>query len=971
MTLSLLFRLNSLLLTCFWAGHIAAQSLAAKEIIHFDHTAFADELRQVQLFSINSSAFLGLAQAGNSIQLKLNESHDWLLELTADPIVTPDYTITFSTKEGLQNSQSSRVLTFRGKIKGAVSSTCRLTLAEGFIYGVFKLKNKTYFIEPARRLNQSFGEDQYLFYESGDVLPNPNGHCAGALLEEKFTTTDALEKSAAACHTVKVAIAADYKMYQLLGSDVSLLEKYVLAILNGVRANYDDEFNEEIRFEVNTLWVSTCATCDPWGEDTNYENILAKFRDWGNENGFNANFNIATLWTGRVLDDQIGGGGYYGALCGRLRYQVLRRYSENAGLMRALQAHELGHNLNARHDANDAQTIMVPIIHDVNEWSAASKVSINSYFNVALGLPGCIANCAAPTTPVSDFFVLKTTGCAPLMIQFYNTSSADATTWEWTFEGGNPATSNKVNPLVTYAQPGFYSVTLKSSNTAGSAEITKTALIEVKGPPVTDFNIDYQMGTTTASFTTNVEADSVLWQWGTADSSKNNTVSFDFQLDGTYPIKLIAYNECGADTLTQLLNIVTPPQAGFSAANFVGCAPLTVHFNNESSANAVEFQWQFAGGMPATSTLRNPSVSYEKPGVYSVTLVARNAAGEVTKRLTNLVQVNDLPSAGFSSQKDVNVVTFRNLSENSTGHHWNFGDGSTADSTNPVHIYSTSGSFVVQLIAKNDCGSDTIVKNVEITGLPPATAFAANTQEGCTPFIVRFEDQSDNEPEEWEWHFPGGEPSASTEQDPTVQYNNPGDYKIELITSNFFGKDTLVLEHYLQVMGKPETDFDWNIQDQQVIFNLSNGIQRGWEYTWQFGDGNGSIQPQPDYAYQNAGAYTVELIAINECGADTIRKTLEIGLTATNQVTWLEECKLYPNPNDGHFYLSLQGKPQSPLLLRIVNVLGQEVHRQNVGFSVGKWQHFFDFQYLANGVYWLEMTGDTDTVTKSFFLKKE
>ena len=118
-----------------------------------------------------------------------------------------------------------------------------------------------------------------------------------------------MEKSAATCRTVKVAIAADYKMYQLLGRDVQLLEKYVLAILNGVRANYDDEFNEEIRFEINTLWVSTCATCDPWGEDTNYENILAKFRDWGNENGFNAPFNIATLWTGRVLDDQIGGGG--------------------------------------------------------------------------------------------------------------------------------------------------------------------------------------------------------------------------------------------------------------------------------------------------------------------------------------------------------------------------------------------------------------------------------------------------------------------------------------------------------------------------------------------------------------------------------------------------------------------------------------------------------------------------------------
>lgn len=971
MTLPHLFRFLTLLCASFYASTIAGQTLTAKEITHFERTAFANEFRQVQIFNLNSQKLLQLAQNDSIIHLKLGQHRDWLIALTVDPIFTPDYKISISNEKELQNVLSSRIQTFSGVIKGAETGTCRLTLSEGFIYGVFELKNKTYFIEPARRLNQTFGEDQYLFYESGDILPNPNGRCVGALLADKSNLLEGIEKSAGLCYTVQVGIAADYKMYQLFGKEVSLLEKYVIAILNSVRANYDDEFNHQIRFEINTLWVSTCETCDPWGQDTNYENLLANFRDWGNEGGFNATFDIATLWTGRVLDDNIGGGGYYGVLCGRLRYNVLRRYSENAGLMRALQAHELGHNLNARHDSTNSQTIMAPLIRDVQEWSAASKVSINNYFNVAIGLPNCIGACPALTPPTTDFFVLKSKGCAPLTVQFYNTAAANATQWEWTFAGGSPATSTAVNPLVTYNQPGVYAVTLKSSNAAGNSALTKTALIEVKGPPIPSFTIDYQMGTTTATFITNVIADSIRWQWGRGNTSKNTSVTVDFQQDGTYPITLITYNECGTDTLIQSLNIITPPQAGFSAANIIGCAPLTVNFNNESSTNAVEFEWQFAGGTPSTSRLRNPSVIYTKPGVYSVTLVARNAAGEVTKRSSNLVQVNDLPSAGFSSKTELNIVTFRNLSENGTVHYWNFGDGATANSTNPVHTYTSAGTFLVQLIAKNECGSDTIVKAIEIVGLPSSAAFAANAREGCAPFSVTFVDQSNIETEAWQWSFPGGEPSTSSEQNPTIRYNSPGTYRVELITSNFFGSDTLALDHYIQVMEKPEVDFDWTIQNQEVTFHLADGIQRGWEYKWQFGDGNSSIQSEPKYVYPNAGTFDVELIASNACGADTLRKTLEIGLTASKEAIWLEECTLYPNPHDGRFYLSLRGKPQAHLLLRTVNVLGQEVNRQNVDFFSGKLHQLFDFQYLANGIYWLEIYGDKGIFIKAFLIAKE
>lgn len=61
-----------------------------------------------------------------------------------------------------------------------------------------------------------------------------------------------------------------------------------------------------------------------------------------------------------------------------------------------------------------------------------------------------------------------------------NTWGANLVSWNWTFEGGNPATSTEQNPLVTYAEEGIYDVTLTVSNADGDTEtITKADYITV------------------------------------------------------------------------------------------------------------------------------------------------------------------------------------------------------------------------------------------------------------------------------------------------------------------------------------------------------------------------------------------------------------------------------------------------------------------------------------------------------------
>lgn len=48
---------------------------------------------------------------------------------------------------------------------------------------------------------------------------------------------------------------------------------------------------------------------------------------------------------------------------------------------------------------------------------------------------------------------------------------------------------------------------------------------------------------------------------------------------------------------------------------------------NVDNINAVSYRWEFQGGNPSTSTLRNPVVSYDAPGVFNVKMVVSNSAG--------------------------------------------------------------------------------------------------------------------------------------------------------------------------------------------------------------------------------------------------------------------------------------------------------------------------------------------------------
>src|ERR1700676_4959611 len=96
------------------------------------------------------------------------------------------------------------------------------------------------------------------------------------------------------------------------------------------------------------------------------------------------------------------------------------------------------------------------------------------------------------------------------------------------------------------------------------------------------------------------------------------------------------------------------PVASIVATPLSGCPPLAVSFNDASTNTPTSWSWNFGAVPPnvsqATSTTKNNSVLFNTPGVYTVTLISKNASGS-SAPTTVQITVNPVPTADFTQDK--------------------------------------------------------------------------------------------------------------------------------------------------------------------------------------------------------------------------------------------------------------------------------------------------------------------------------
>ncbi|MEZ4919664.1 MAG: PKD domain-containing protein [Saprospiraceae bacterium] len=184
-----------------------------------------------------------------------------------------------------------------------------------------------------------------------------------------------------------------------------------------------------------------------------------------------------------------------------------------------------------------------------------------------------------------------------------------------------------------------------------------------------------------------------------------------------------------------------------------------------------------------------------------------------------------------------------------------------------------------------------------------------------------------------------------------MTYNTPGTFDVTLEVTNIYGTSMTTQMGYIVAETVPTVDFDFTTDLGTVTFeNLSQDADA---YTWNFGDGNTSNEENPTHTYTEDGTYTVELTALNNCGASTLQQTVMVIVTGAEQVEWVESFNLYPNPNAGNFTLQMQGTPQRELQFTLYNAIGQLIKQDVEAFDTGRLNKQFNFDYLQAGVYTL------------------
>jgi PKD repeat protein len=495
---------------------------------------------------------------------------------------------------------------------------------------------------------------------------------------------------------------------------------------------------------------------------------------------------------------------------------------------------------------------------------------------------------------------------------------------------------------------------LEVNNAGFNATKTEMNFIVIAGNPTANFT-SITTGGTVDLTNTSTNSTSYFWTFGDGETSTDENPSYTYAADGNYIVTLVSTNACGSMTTEMEVAIVLAPVADFSIEANFDCAPATIQFINGSSPNTTEWLWTFDGGSPNTATVENPAITFNNSGTHTVTLTASNAVGSSMFSIN--ITLSGAPVIGFGSSVNELTTTFTNQTMDAITFSWDFGDGNSSIEENPIHTYDEPGNYTVILSATNACGTTTLSQQVEVVGQEAVASFTSSEANGCLPFTVTFEDTSTGSPTGWNWTFPGGIPSTSTEQNPTVVYNSAGTFDVNLEVTNPAGTSSVEQTSYITVSENPMADFTVTVNlDGNVDF--INNSNFGDSYEWIFGDGNTSLENALNYTYDTSGLYIVQLIVTNSCGSDTMTQEILIDITGVEDVTFLEKFDLFPNPNNGDFTLHIEGQPLDELEVSLYNILGQRIFQEQIDFTSGQLIKDYQLSRLAAATYILQIKSE-------------
>ena len=239
---------------------------------------------------------------------------------------------------------------------------------------------------------------------------------------------------------------------------------------------------------------------------------------------------------------------------------------------------------------------------------------------------------------------------------------------------------------------------------------------------------------------------------------------------------------------------------------------------------------------------------------------------------------------------------------------------------------------------------------------PPLAGFSANNRPACPPLTVRYENKSTNA-QNYIWRFDGGEPATSIERTPSVIYRKSGKYDVVLEVNNATGLHRNRKIEYIKIDAAPRSNFDWKRDSVNNLFiRFTTKATDSYTMIWDFGDGSQDFTLNPTHIYTEKRLYPVRLIAVNDCGRDTISKSIDLRPNAINEPTFYD-FSAAPNPFNQQLTIQFSLPKSERISMKLYDLTGKLVTNwlENEQNTEGVFRRTFSTTDLLSSVYLLQI----------------
>ncbi len=324
-----------------------------------------------------------------------------------------------------------------------------------------------------------------------------------------------------------------------------------------------------------------------------------------------------------------------------------------------------------------------------------------------------------------------------------------------------------------------------------------------------------------------------------------------------------------------------------------------------------------------------------------------------------------LPLVKFSASKTTickgECLSFTDSTVGAATWKWTFSGSDSATSLlqSPSNIcYNSNGNYDVTLSVTTGCGKDSSTKAsyIKVGGsgqIPVVTALRDTICDG-TPATLSVTDSLGV----LQWQSSAQQTNfadISSEKNKNLfSFPSQTTYYRIYVTTNGICTDTSA-PYKIVVNPSPVADYSFEPvtgNEDQLSFNSSASVG-ATVYDWDFGDGEGSSDPNPIHSFAKDTFYHVCLTAYNGSNCSfTVCKDIKITFTGvTENLNVHNEMKIYRNPYSDYFFIESNQLIKS---VTVYDVLGRNVFTLN---STNKTNTpiLINAPLLSQGVYYLKV----------------